>query len=397
MIIIKDIIIFTDTKNNYIIIKKLSFLYLYYLFSDNFNRLRNYSDTLEEIIKKINCTDYLTRIQILLYFLNKAESKRPIDDFNIIDIYEEKRNQNNYKACFNAFKQFFKIFDNQKDNSSLYQAIHQFYSKLKYGRIRKILMYSGSIMSLKDIKLELIKSINRFCFINMNISFKASVTFSPNSKIITFYPMTFMLYEQYEFLKLEKKISILFLFLIFHEICELFKTHLNNNNDSPFHFLDDDLNLIYKEFDKCDSGNNFEFILTGNFINPGVIIKSNDSEKLFDIKYYIQPNFNELKNILNKLPSNIMDESVFFNNNDKTIVSRNFEEKKQSKTKKLPDWFMKRLNEAEKNLNRHNYNSLFPLFEIPKEISREEFHELLKDNIVYQKFLKVLPPDDIKY
>lgn len=60
-----------------------------------------------------------------------AESKEAIDELNIIDIYEEKRNQGNYKACFNAFKQFFKIIDNQKENSSFYHVFHQFNGKLK--------------------------------------------------------------------------------------------------------------------------------------------------------------------------------------------------------------------------------------------------------------------------
>jgi len=394
----KFIKIMGDTNPSHtVVIKKLSFLYLYYLFSNNLTRLSIFSFNLEEIIKKINCSEYLSRIQILLYFLNYAESKRSLDDFNIIDIYEEKRNQNNYKACFNAFKQFFKIIDNQNDNSSFYQAIHQFNGRLKYDRIREILMYSGSIMSLKDIKFELIKSINRFCFINMNNSYKASASFSPKSKIITFYPITFMLEEQYESLELENKISTAFLFLIFHEICGHFKTNLNNNKNSPLHFIDENLNLIYKEFYKRESGFIFEYILTGHCINPGAIIESINSEQLFDIKYYIQSNFNELKNILNELPSNIFDESVFINNNDKTKISGKFEGKKKNTIEKLPDWFMKRINEAEKNLNRHNYHSLFPLFEIPKGISRKEFDELLKDNVVYQKFLKVLPSDDIKY
>ena len=390
--------IFINTKYNYIIIKKLSFLYLYYLFFNNFIRLNNYSYNLGEIIKKINCTEYLSRIQILLYFLKMAELKNPLDDYDIIDIYEEKRNQNNYRACFNAFKQFFKIIDNQKENSSFYQLIHQFNGKLKYDRIRGILMYSGSIFSLKDIKFELIKNINRFCFINMNKSFNSCATFSPIGKIITFYPMTFMLYEEYQSLELQNKISTAFLFLIFHEICRHFKTHLNNTILSPLYFIDDNLNLIiYKEFYKYDSCNIFEYILTGHYINPKSIIKSNDSEKLYDIKYYIQPNFNELKHQLNKLSSNIFDESIFIDNKDKTKVSGKFKGKKNYKNYKLPDRFMKQLSEAEKNLNEYNYHSLFPLFEIPQGISREEFNELLKDNIVYQKFLKVLPPEDLRY
>ena len=390
--------IFNNTKNHYIIIKKLSFLYLYYLFDNQSIRRNAYISRLEEIINKIDCTEYLHRIQIILYFLQIASSKKPLDEFYIIDIYEEKRNEyNNYKACFNAFRQFFKIIDNQNENSSFHQAIHQFNSKLKNDRIRNILMYSGTILSLKDIKFELIKTINRFCFINMRNKYPAAATFSPKSKIIAFYPMSYMVDEEFNSPELIKRISTSFLFLIFHELGGHFKTHLNNIILSPFHFIDDNLNLIYKEFNKRDSGNIFEYILTGHIINPKKIIKSEGDEELFDLKYYIQPNFNDLKQKLNNLSSNIFEQSISDNTSNKTKKFGKFEKNKKNKIEKLPDWFMERLNEAEKNLNDYNYHSLFPLFEIPQGISRSKFDELLKDNIVYKKFLKCLPPDDYRY
>ena len=168
--------------------------------------------------------------------------------------------------------------------------------------------------------------------------------------------MSYMVDEEFNSPELIKRISTSFLFLIFHELGGHFKTHLNNIILSPFHFIDDNLNLIYKEFNKRDSGNIFEYILTGHIINPKKIIKSEGDEELFDLKYYIQPNFNDLKQKLNNLSSNIFEQSISDNTSNKTKKFGKFEKNKKNKIEKLPDWFMERLNEAEKNLNDYNYH-----------------------------------------
>ena len=130
--------------------------------------------------------------------------------------------------------------------------------------------------------------------------------------------MSFMTDEEFNLPELIKKTSTSFLFLIFHEFFGYFKTHLNNIILYPFYFIDDNLNLIYKEFNKCDdSCNIFEYILTDHIINLKKIIKSEDFEKLFYLKYYIQPNFNDLKQKLNILSSNIFKTSISDNTVDK--------------------------------------------------------------------------------
>jgi hypothetical protein len=152
-------------------------------------------------------------------------------------------------------------------------------------------MYSGSIISLKDIKFELIKTINRFCFINLSDN-DCNAEFSLASQIISFYPLSFMSYkDNYD----STQISSIFLFLIFHEVCGHLKTNINNNSNSPYYHLNNELNLIFTNFTDNDSGFIFESILTGSIINCKAMIKSEKSKELFDIKYYIQDNFDELK------------------------------------------------------------------------------------------------------
>ena len=49
-----------------------------------------------------------------------------------------------------------------------------------------------------------------------------------------------------------------------------------------------------------------------------------------------------------------------------------------------------KLEEASKNLDEYNYNRLYPIFKIPDNMTSEEFDEILKDNIVYKKFMKII-------
>ena len=57
---------------------------------------------------------------------------------------------------------------------------------------------------------------------------------------------------------------------------------------------------------------------------------------------------------------------------------------------------VKLLEEAEENLDKYNYHSLYPLFKIPDNMSSEEFDDILKNNRVYKKFKKIAS-DDKKY
>jgi hypothetical protein len=63
----------------------------------------------------------------------------------------------------------------------------------------------------------------------------------------------------------------------------------------------------------------------------------------------------------------------------------------------LPESLLKILSEVEKNLEEYNYHSLFPLFRIPPGMPVEVFKNLLKDNVVYQKYQKLLSNKNSKY
>ena len=385
--------IFADAKNDYIILKKLLFLFIYYSFKKNIDGRLNFISNLKKIIKIINEADYINKIKVLIYYYHLI--KNNYQYIKIIDVFNKKNNNYlDFKPFYDAFNLFFQIIDKQNEKSILYQAIHQFNGKIKHDLIKDIEIYSGSIISLLDIKFELIKNINRFFFINFDKNSNSYSTYSLPSQIITIVPYTFMTDNDFKF---EKRISTISLFLLFHEICGHFKTNMNNNKillNSPNYSFDKNLNLIFTEFGKNDSGYIFEIILAGNIVDAKLMMSNEKAEDLFNINYYIQNNFDELKSKINEFKPSIIYEK------EKSINTDNKKEKDNSKKnieKKLSKEFIDELKEIEKNLDDYNYNTLFPFFCISKNMSQEEFNKLLKGNIVYEKFMKIVSNKDVNY
>ena len=289
--------------------------------------------------------------------------------------------------------------DDQKEKCKFYQAILHFNGKIKEDLIKNVKMHSCCIMSLKDLKNELIKKLNRFFFINNSKSSNSYSEFSLASQIITIYPYTFAKDE--DFISKQRRISSITLFLIFHEICGHLKTNMNSNKPkimTTSHHFDNNLNLINTNFKENDSRYIFEIILIDNFIEPHAMMESQKTEDLFDIKYYIQSDFIDLKNKIKEIVPIKFEKSCIEYMDQKKSINQSEEKDSQMKLyEKFPKSFIEKLKEIEKNLEIYNYNSLFPIFLVPRNMSREEFDDLLKDNIVYKKFIKILPNEDVKY
>ena len=106
-------------------------------------------------------------------------------------------------------------------------------------------------MNLNDIKLELVKNINRFCCVNLRENHDAEAEFSLNSKIILFYPLAI---DKSEIIESSNALPAIFLFLIFHELCGHLKSNISNIINSPSYHIDENLNLIFTDFGYNDSG-----------------------------------------------------------------------------------------------------------------------------------------------
>jgi hypothetical protein len=135
-----------------------------------------------DLIKKL--------IYIYLYYYNYLIESRKKNDINIVNIYNDGKN---FEYIIEPFNLFFKILDQQNEFSAFYKAIHQFNGKIKYDLLKNLRIYSGSIISLNDIKFELIKTINTFCFVDFD-DINTNANFSLSSEIVTFCPISFTNY-----------------------------------------------------------------------------------------------------------------------------------------------------------------------------------------------------------
>ena len=254
-------------------------------------------------------------------------------------------------------------------------------------------MYSGSIISLKDIKFELIKKLNRFLVADLKSKTSSDAFFSLSSEIITFHLLFFM--TKIDFTNIERRLSSVFLILLYREVCGYFKTNINNQqleNSQSYH-LDENLNLIYTEFGKHDSGFIFESLLTESIIDSRKLLLDKKSGDLLDIKLYIQDNFDDLKKIIEEFNPKITTNKPIYKYDDKQRPINDKNETWKVDEEELPESLKIKLNEVEKNLDDYTYHSLFTLFKIPKGMTEDKFKRLLKDNSVYKKFLKVQPKD----
>ena len=358
---------------------------------------------MKDLFCELKNGDYIEKIQVLLYLFGIINSGNDLDNNFILDLFD--RNQAEYnmfkEPSSNAFNLFFEIMDKQTEEHPFYQAILQFNGLIKTDLIRSMDIYSGAIYSLNDIKIELYKQLNRFLFINDLQPNKtdADGEFFIHSKIIVFYPKSFFNIQNYSankgaYKNINKRLETAFLFLIFHEFCGHFKTHINNNILSPKYYLNNDITLVLSTFIKADSGFIFEHILTNTIIDLKSIIQEENSVDLLNVKYYTQINFKDLNDKIEQLSNNILFEPE--SSKDEKKKSKDNSNGEKSSLKGLPDDLIKKLEEAEKNIDNYGYRQLYSLFKIPDNMTLEQFEEILKNNFVYKKF-KRIATDNKKY
>jgi len=76
--------------------------------------------------------------------------------------------------------------------------------------------------------------------------------------------------------------------------------------------------------------------------------------------------------------------------------TKNNSKEEKSSLKGLPEHLIKKLEEAKKNIDKYGYRQLYLLFQIPKNMTLEQFEKILKNNLVYKKFKRFFT-DDKKY
>ena len=263
---------------------------------------------------------------------------------------------------------FLNIINDLTENCAFYKGIRQFNGIILEDEFSQKDMYSGSLINIKDIQIELFKNVGRFCIFQKGIineygsywSCARTMFLNPDT-ILGKYNKTQNLKEN-----ILKRATACTLFVIFHELTGHMKTHINSENDSPDQAYINDFNLQLVKMDSPDSGYLFEFIMAGNFISCKYFINSSISENLLDEKLYLGDNFNELREKLQKMEDVLSPMSVT---------------KKPNNEKKSKD-INEIIDDINLNYDKMTINELFIFF---SSLSKEKKAEI-ENSDAYQYF-----------
>ena len=330
------------------------------------------------IVKKSKGLPYIDRIRILISFINNKIFDNDLalkNCYTFLIKIDDTLNECDYIR--KAYKILYKILDNLNENSSLFIALHQLNSYIEYDYYTDCKMFSSSILTVNDVKLDFFKNNQGYFFVNDIIETRTYAFYCPYTKIIYYNPYSFLkARKNIDILKLKKnniniKATCVSLFLTFHEDCGHLKNGINNIEDTPRQFYNNDL-VVQKGgvLGINDSGYIIEF-----FLNEGVIrAKSmmlykniSDIESLLDFNQYITSDLNGVKTLLNK---------ILFKKNKKSNL-------KGKKQKEL-------LEDDDIDYEKMNVDELFNLLsKKPENMSDEEYNKYLKNHRGYKALLKL--------
>ena len=321
---------FKNNKEEYEKITKLCFLYILKYFDYNLS-IYNFKFVLDNyffITKSFTNLEYIDKIHVLLGFVTDKifdVEKRSIDiDYKLVNLENEYIEKSN-KYYSKAYDLFFRIIDKLNEDSAFFICLSQINSSIFYEKTTETKMYSGTMQTLNDIKLEIYKNVKRYFFIT-KYKGNSYAHFSPYAKMIFYHPLTFLDNKSLS-IRTNKtdNATAAILFLIFHEVCGHFKTSITNLDDTPDQFYDDNYNILKYELGEInDSGNIFEYFLCSDIINISELFEKTDVKQLLCEDLYIDKTFSKLNSILTSL--NVLE-------NEKNHFTKKF--KSNSKLRKI--------------------------------------------------------------
>ena len=313
---------FKDSQTEFEQIKKLCFLNIlkykcpkqYKLDNTNYLEINGLLENFNLIIKCTENLPYIDRIRILLSFTNNRVFDSDYSDDYFKTYLVNLNNKDLTEECsylMNAYKILYQIIDNLDESSSFFIALHQLNSYIGYDQYSNQKMFSSSILTVNDVKLDFIKNNRGYFFVNNIKNIRTYAYYCPYSKLIFYNPYEFISPKKnknifkIENKKTEKKATCASLFLTFHEVCGHLKNDINNIEDTPRQFYDSNLVAQISGVPKInDEGYIFEYFLNGKIIHPKNLMESkniSDINSLLDYRFYILSDFSEIKQRLNNI------------------------------------------------------------------------------------------------
>ena len=311
---------FSNSKKEYNNIKYLSFIficnYLYKAKDFGYIYISNFKLLLESIIK----LDYIDRIKVLIEFIinlyenlfkekyviiNKKLKKKcigPINDFFVLINLEDDTIINKYGYIKLAFDKLYKIIDELYEDCALFKIIQQINSLIYKNALNNKNIYSGSILNLNDIKLELIQNLNRFLIISRkdrkyleNYAFFRDISLTITINIKSLLP---------DFLDNDNcnlnNLSTVILFFLIHEALGHKKKNINKENIDTSR---ENYGTYFEELslETSNSGLILEDIIFGKVFEPKYLIKNKNPQIFLNEKLYLEKNFENLHKLYSEL------------------------------------------------------------------------------------------------
>ena len=392
---------FCNSKKDYDNVKYLSFILLYRYLSEAKNYFYIYTANYKSLLKSIVNLDYIDRIKVLItfisnYYSNLFEEKLvktsnnvfkkkmigPTDDFLVLINIDDKNRINKYSYIKSAFEILYKIIDELSEDCALFKIIQQFNCLIYEESLTKKKMYSGSILNLNDVKLELVKNNNRFIILSEkerkyldNYAFfrDISLTVTINIKSIMSQSSNNLNFET----TFNNLISV-FLFLFIHEILGHKKSNINNEDiGTPRAFN----GINYEELLSGDSDAAIflEKIIFGKLFNPNILMKNKNPQIFLNEKLYVGKNFEKLHKLYSEFEKNVNDNHIKEQEERKNYnldLKKNFNKSGQ-------DLINENISDEEEEENHLLFHDLF---EIYGDLTEEEKIKN-QNNIEYQRFL----------
>ena len=295
--------IFNNCKKDYLLMKYICFAVLCLKAKTKISDAKNFGLILldfKDLLTHLNM-EYIDRIKALIA-ITKENLYNKLEYYQL-NIAKAKEKDSKYFYYGEALEKLMSIINGLQEKSKFYKGLRQFNGIILEDKLTNKNIYSGTILNLKDIQLELMKSLSQFCFIQKGVN-NLYASYWKSARTIILNPDYYLgIYYNRNNLSnnIKKRMTACTLFVLFHEIAGHMKTHINNEVDSPNQIYLNDFKLVQINMDNFDSGFLFEYILAGKFISCKYFMNSKISEELLDENLYLGENFDELREKLEQI------------------------------------------------------------------------------------------------
>ncbi len=375
---------FKNSQTHYKNMKKLCFLLLIKYSFLSLKGLISLINQYKSLLKEITKLNYINKIKIIIhytdYHINETINDNKIYNFEFIHLDFEQK----FFSLKKAHNFLIQIINNMNEESYFFKGLQEINSFIEYDYLNCNYIFNSSLLTLNDIKLELIKTINKYYFINPIKKGDDLSNFHLNSGIITIYPCILLKNNLSEIIdcsnnEINDNYSLLIILILIYEICSYMIKNSNNqiNNSSNFFYK---LNLkIDKIIGEEETGNIFEYLMNENTFPINKLLNKKGMKKFLNFDLYIKETFENFKLLIKQFTEKEINIKI----KNKIIISPTKINKKKVNTLNLED-------DKNENYDGYTIHDLFELINnVPEGMTKDEYEVIVKKTNAYKKLHEI--------